>query len=133
VLGMPWTRSDLDLRSLVADRTTERLTRGDPILGWSGDPYLVLTFNRVDGCWELFRDVGGEVSLVARKHGVLDPDVLIAELVARDSQGRGHVNQVDSIINHNEALMAERARKAEEAKGAMLEHLIFAQTKDGLV
>lgn len=130
---MPWRQSDIDLRSLIADRTAERLQHGDPVLGWGGDPYLVLTFNRVDECWELFRDVGGEVSLVARKRGQLDPDLLIKELIERDSQGRGHKNKVEEMIRHNDALEAERERKMTEAMGSALEHLIFASQKDGLV
>lgn len=130
---MPWRQSDLDLRSLVADRTTERLTKGDPILGWTGDPYLVLTFDRVHECWELFRDVGGEVFLIARKFGRLDPDLLIQELVKRDSQGRGHEPALDAILAHNDHLERVREQEAATVRAEMMEHLVFASQKDGLV
>ena len=133
VIDMPWTRSDLDMRSLIADRTAQRLQQGDPTLGWSGDPYLVLTWNRIDEVWEVFRDVGGEVSLVARKAGELDGDRLIRELVRRDSQSRGFEDTVDAMIKHNDAVQADRERKAHEAQVAAAEHLAYAANKDGLV
>ncbi len=130
---MPWTRSDLDMRSLIADRTAERLTKGDPTLGWSGDPYLVLTFDNMRLCWEVFRDVGGHVTLVARKYGELDPDKLIRHLVELDTQTRNHKDVVDGIIAANEAVQAELRRRSEEALQEAQTHFNWAAKKDGLM
>lgn len=44
-----------DSRQQIADRLIQPLRNGKPELGWSGDPDLVLVFERISNRWELWR------------------------------------------------------------------------------
>lgn len=117
----------VDMRAM--DGLLDRLHNGDPTKGWEGDTALFLAFNRPSQRWELWRQEGGESSLVGRsKPGHPFPSNLIEELVARDVR-RGF-KPWESVDAHNRAVDAQRQYEQEQRMGPAIDKLAWALAKD---
>jgi hypothetical protein len=131
-----------DLQNLH-DRTTlgpeyqARLTNPDPTLGWLGDPDLVLTYNRLEDCYEVWReevvydtaveDYVTRYTIIAKrstKGARFDIAQLIRGLVARDSYIEGN-----SAKQAMEKYLAEVSRETEEGEARMVEALMEPHAK----
>lgn len=125
--------STADFRQSYADYYIKWLREGKPELGWSGDPFLVLAFARIEQRWELWRhepepgNPDRHVMIAAGPPGAeLNDDavnLLIRRLVAGDMTRRGNSAeaQLDRVVAHNERLHREREAKAADMMAEKLE------------
>lgn len=116
-----------DSRQQMADRLIKPLRDGKPELGWSGDPDLVLVFERISNRWELWRFEplqGNPDRHVMVAKGPVGQDLnedavnlLIRNLVASDTHRSGNSAEqiVEDAIDHNDRLTAAANATAADA------------------
>ncbi len=98
-----WT--DPEVQEIV-----DLIQKGDPTLGWEGDPFLALLTPDAHGRWELVRLDGDTYSTVARSRPGLKLDRgLIRHLVAHDMRRRTAQTILDEIDKMNAQIEKERS------------------------
>ena len=120
---MPQLRTVLDSRKILADHLIRPIQDGKPELGWSGDPNLVLAFEKIEQRWELWHmgDRSDQDYMIARGPigGEINEDainLLIMALVAGDTHrsGNSHTDQLERMIERNERRHRDNMNKAAE-------------------
>lgn len=128
-------------RTVLAPEYQWRLHNPDPTLGWLGDPDLVLTFNRLLDCYEVWREepffdtrAGKWVDdyvIVARRNtkgSRFDIAELIKGLVARDSHLRNNSAE-EAMKRHLDEVVAEEQARTDAMTEALMEpHAKLAYT-----
>ena len=116
-----------DPRQQVADRLIQPLREGKPELGWSGDPDLVLVFERISNRWELWRHEplrGHQDRHVMIAKGPVGQDLnedainlLIMRLRDADTHRDGNSAEalVERALDHNDRVTAEANARAADA------------------
>lgn len=131
-----------DLQNLH-DRTTlgpeyqARLINPDPTLGWLGDPDLVLTYNRLEEVYEVWReeviydtainDYVSRPTIIAKRNvkgARFDIADLIRSLVSRDSYVKGQ-----SAKQAMEKYLAEVDKEDRDARAAMVDAFLEPHAK----
>jgi len=121
-----------DPRQQAADRLIRPLREGKPELGWSGDPFLVLVFERLTQRWELWRNEpapGQPDRHVLISKGPVGQDInedainlLIRQLVRMDTTRAGNSAEAisDMVDRENARLERQRDQQAVDATGEAL-------------
>jgi len=127
-----------------AEVLADKLTMGDGIIGWKGDPRLSLFCgiiaapktgysNRAGRYvregevlarrWEVWRhnEDGTDTRLISRPLHLLHE--IIPELCEMDPRNPGHTGVMDRIEKHNEKVDAEKEYAIGQVVGEMTEHL----------
>ena len=130
-----------DPRQQVADRLIRPLREGKPELGWSGDPMLVLVFERMTQRWELWRNEpapGFPDRHVLISKGPVGQDInedainlLIRQLVSMDTTRAGNSAQAisDLVDRENDRLERRREHEAVEQTSEALAKFYFEACK----
>lgn len=126
-----------DPRQQVADRLIRPLREGKPELGWSGDPFLVLVFERISQRWELWRNEpapGFPDRHVLVSRGPVGQDInedainlLIRQLVRMDTHRSGNSAEAisDAVDRENDRLERRRESEAVDATADALAKFYF--------
>ena len=130
-----------DPRQQAADRLIRPLREGKPELGWSGDPMLVLVFERMTQRWELWRnepEPGFPDRHVLISKGPVGQDInedainlLIQQLVRMDTHRAGNSAEAisDMVDRENDRLERRREREAVEQTSDALAKFYFEAGK----
>lgn len=112
-----------------AQDVSDRITRGDPTLGWSGDDRMRLVRNFVRDRWEIWRvgDDGIDRCEMSKGGDRLDGPALIRLLVAHDTR---HVDVVGDTIRANEKAREDALRGDEDAQSERADRLAHALSRD---
>lgn len=127
--------STLDQRRIIANHLVKPIQEGKPELGWSGDPNLVLAFHTIEQRWELWfmGHSSKDDFIVAR--GPVGQDInedainmLIQRLVQGDTHraGNSHVEQMERMIERNNALERRKHAEAVEKNAEVLDRFYHA-------
>lgn len=107
----------------------EKLHKGDPVLGWEGDPFLDLYWNPKTKRWMLLRWENGDFSIVMQSRPGLKLDHrLIQHLVEHDTR-RGF-NPMNAVELHNKMHLAEINRKFDDKLAEAADRVKHALHKD---
>lgn len=113
-------------REIAGPQLQQAIRNPDATLGWSGDPALVIAWNRLLRRWEVWREepwldhtdnkwyTQHVPVLYAPEGDVLEPALLIRQLVKRDSYIAGN-SHVEAMEKHFKNLEAEQVRKDKES------------------
>jgi len=127
-------------RETVGEHIQSMLRNGVPEIGWEGDLYLTLAYNKLEDKWEVWdtRPDGRAVLVMVRPAATLgDAHSAALQLCARLRDGdlrRKSITQIlDEVDSHNDRVRIERDKKYRDHWGAAYERLSWALRKDGEV
>jgi len=134
-----WARVDhpdfLHGRSIVnLHELADRIQKGDPAVGWEGDPRICLAKYRDpdtrEEWYELWRlEHDGEYRKIARLRGDLDPSNVTRRLVENDTRRGFDVKE--AVDRHNAKVEEARLAPSREKLSAAAEKLAWALKRDG--
>lgn len=126
----------LDGGVLIDDAVADRLQRGDPTVGWEGDPRLALYLHRGRRQWELWRlEVDGRyrpsVTLSTEgRRGIDAVGELLVWLVTHD--GRRGYKVINAAMVSHDRTEADRAYSNDQHSAESAERLAHALIVDGV-
>lgn len=108
----------------------ERVTTGDPLYGWSGDPNMRVVFNQLREKYEILRrgSDGRDYLVMAAPPSEFDQRIL-TKLGQGDMWRRGN-DPVGAVDSHNDALERDAAREAAAMEEEMFDILRYYANKD---
>lgn len=124
-------------RELMGEHIQQRVQYGIPEIGWDGDPWVSLYYNKLEDTWEVWDDYDPDHPvLIARRPaatlGRVEDAVVQLCIGLRDHDFRKYsaAQIAERTIQHNERLRAEQERQKEERRLAASDRLAHALRKD---
>jgi len=115
--------------SAVGESIQKRIREGVPEIGWAGDPFLTLCWNKIELRFEVWDERDEKPGLVFRSRQLFDaadiPDVhqLCSLLRDRDLRRRGIDEILEEIDSQNEALLTVGQDQYKDQQMAALERV----------
>jgi hypothetical protein len=126
---------DRDARELIEDPVADRLTKGDPTLGWEGDDRLALYINRTRGTWELVRlERDGQYRITMALPGFVRGHDAVGQMVMQlvGTDVRRGFDPHKAVVERAVAVEREKQRRADDFHDETAERLRHAFRKDGV-
>lgn len=126
---------DGDTVALVSDPVAASLQKGDPALGWEGDPRLALYLDRAEGAWVLVRLESDNVyrMTMALPGSIRGIDAVAQMVVALVTHDRNRGFDALAVVESHKA-REERESKARQAEfsAEAASRMSHALRKDGV-
>jgi len=123
--------------SAVGEHLQKRLREGDPTLGWAGDPWLTLCWNKLESCWEVWDERPERPVRVKRSITLLTPAIgqeqivqLLIHLRDHDFRNFSIEEQIERIDKHNESVEAAQHYASSQKTLESLEKVYWGAAKD---
>jgi hypothetical protein len=122
-------------RELAGEHIQQRIHYGIPEIGWDGDPWLSLYYNKLQDAYEVW-DEKDEPVLIARRPaetmGRIEEAVVQLCVGLRDHDFRKFSAEqiAKRVSDHNDRIRAEESRRLAERREAASDRLAHALRKD---
>ena len=120
----------------VGEHLQEPISYGMPEVGWDGDPFLTLAYNKLQDRYEIWiTDPGRDPICVMRskpftENGVPSVQELCAHLAANDLRKISAERITDRIDSHNEAIEKAAREKGLQEQAAAMEKVYWHVGKE---
>tara|TARA_X000000368_G_scaffold417698_1_gene414838 strand:+ start:6157 stop:6576 length:420 start_codon:yes stop_codon:yes gene_type:complete len=127
---------DIIRTTAVGGAMQEMLTYGVPEIGWSGDPWITLCWNKLESRWEIWSERGEEPVCVHRSVPMVDdnklPNIyqLCAHLRDHDLHKVGEKEILRRVDSHNATVEKERGKAAKERAIESLQKVYWHVAKE---
>lgn len=120
---------------LMGNHFQQVVRMGHPTVGWEGDPWLSVYYNKLLDRFEIWDEqIPDKPRLEIRSRPLegrpLDPIELASMLVESDLRRKDMRQRVDEIERYNEAIERELRRKEAEKKAEAWDRVRFGLMKD---
>lgn len=119
---------------LEDDDFLTRLHEGDATVGWIGDPWLYMAYNKLDNRIEIWRhcEDGVPRMIMRSKPGVRVLDTAVLKFLAEhDSQSRRKYDAHEETVRHNDALTAANNQAYQAKMVDVYDRLRMGMKRDG--